>query len=447
MVITATHTRCLRSAGVLALLLLPIAGPALAQEEPAAPPASPPAAGSEPTAVSEPATAQALDPVAATQAYLDRLTPEQKQRSDAYFEGGYWLQLWGFLYGLGIAWLLLSKRWSAAMRSLAERATRFGPPRTFLYAVQYLAVTFVLGFPLSVYAGFFREHKYGLATQAFGGWMGDQAKGLALELVLGGLAITGLYWVLKRAPRTWWLWGTVVSIVFLMFVMLITPVFINPIFNTYTRLEDPAIREPILSLARANGVPADDVWVMDASRQTTRISANVSGFLGTERITLNDNLLARGSQAEIEAVMGHELGHYVLNHVYEMIFEFGIVLALGFAFLSVAFERARRRWGAGWGVTGVADVAGLPLLAALFSVFFFFMTPVTNTIIRVNEAEADLFGLNSAQQPEGFAEAALKLGEYRKLSPGPIEEYVFFDHPSGRNRILMAMRWKAEHLK
>jgi STE24 endopeptidase len=212
-------------------------------------------------------------------------------------------------------------------------------------------------------------------------------------------------------------------------------------------VQDPAIREPILSVARANGIKADEVWEMDASRQTTRISANVSGFLGTMRIRLNDNLLNRTSLPEIEAVMAHELGHYVLNHIYELLIVFSLILAGGFAFIHWGFGRALARWGRGWGIRGVGDVAGLPLLAALLSVYFFVMTPIVNTTIRVNEAEADAFGLNAARQPEGFAEVALKLGEYRKLDPGPIEEWIFFDHPSGRARIRMAMDWRAEHLE
>jgi STE24 endopeptidase len=186
---------------------------------------------------------------------------------------------------------------------------------------------------------------------------------------------------------------------------------------------------------------------MDASRQTTRISANVSGLFGTERITLNDNLLNRCSQAEIEAVMGHEIGHYVLGHGYELLVYLSLVLLVGFLFLRWSFDRARRRWGRDWAVAGIGDTAGLPLLGLLLSVYMFAATPIVNTIVRTNEYEADVFALNASRQPDGFAQVSLKLGDYRKLSPGPIEEWIFFDHPSGRTRILTAMRWKGEFLE
>ncbi|MBZ5589760.1 MAG: M48 family metallopeptidase [Acidobacteriia bacterium] len=387
-----------------------------------------------------------FDPVAATDAYLAKVTPEQRARSDAYFEGGYWLQLWGFLYGVAVALVLLATRLSVRMRDLAVRVTRIASLQTALYWLQYLLVTTVLAFPLTVYQGFIREHRYGLATQTFGPWLGDQAKGLLVGAILGGLALIAIYAVIRRAPRTWWVWGAGISVLFLVIVIAVAPVFIEPLFNKYTPLKDESVRGPILRLARANGVPATDVLVVDASKQTTRVSANVAGFLGTERIALNDNLLNRCSLAEIESVMGHEMGHYVLNHVYKDIIEFGVLIVIGFAFLRWSFDRASARWGSRWGIGGIADVAGLPLLVLLLSIFFFVTTPVTNTMIRTHEAEADIFGLNTARQPDGEAEVDLKLGEYRKLKPGPIEEFIFFDHPSGYNRILMAMRWKAENL-
>ena len=221
--------------------------------------------------------------------------------------------------------------------------------------------------------------------------------------------------------------------------ILCAPVYVAPLFNTYTPLEDARIRDPILSLARANGIGVNKVYVVDASRQTTRISANVSGLFGTQRISLNDNLLKRCSLEEIEAVMGHEMGHYVLHHNYKGVVFLGLVICLGFVFLHLSFGGAVRRFGSRWRISGIGDLAGLPLLMLLFSVYFFVLTPITNSYTRIEEAEADLFGLNSSQQPDGAAEVALKLGDYRKMDPGFLEEVVFFDHPSGRNRIEMAL--------
>ena len=232
----------------------------------------------------------------------------------------------------------------------------------------------------------------------------------------------------------------------MVFVATIAPVYIAPLFNTYKSLPDSPLKTQILSMARANGIPATNVYWFDASRQSKRISANVSGMFGTTRISLNDNLLKRSSPEEVKAVLGHEMGHYVLNHVYKGIVFFGIIIVLAFAFVRWGFGWAERRWGERWGLRGVGDVAGLPLLAAMLAIFMFFMTPVTNTITRSMEAEADAFGLNAARQPDGFAQAAVQLSEYRKMHPGPVEEFLFFDHPSGWQRIHRAMIWKAENL-
>jgi STE24 endopeptidase len=392
------------------------------------------------------APSAAFDVEGATDAYLARLSPEEKTRSDAYFEGGYWLQLWGILYTLAVAWLLLGTGLSARMRDLAERLTRRRPLQTVFYSVQYIVATTVLFCPLTLYQGFFREHKYGLATQTFLPWMRDRLVDLGVSVVLLSLLFVALYGVFRKAPRTWWIWGSLVGVVFLTFLILIAPVYIDPLFNTYVPLEDETVQGPILSMARANGIEVDRVYEFDASRQTNRISANVSGFLGTMAIRLNDNLLNRCSLAEIKAVMAHEMGHYVLNHIYESLFFFAIVLVIAFAFIRWSFDWVRQRWGSKWSVSGIGDLAGMPLLVALFALAFFLMTPFLNTYIRVNEAEADIFGLHASGEPDGFAEVALKLGEYRKLDPGPIEEWIFYDHPSGRSRIHMAMTWKAEQL-
>ncbi len=392
------------------------------------------------------AAAQPFDVKAAVDAYLATVPAAQRARSDAYFEGGYWLQLWDFLSLVVVMWILLRFHWSTRMRDWAERLTRFKPVQTALYWVQFAVVVAVLIFPLTVYEGFFREHKYGLSNQSFAQWMRDQVVGLAVTVVLGAILLAILFGLVRRVGKSWWVWGSVVSLIFIAFVVLIAPVFIFPLFNTFTKLEDPRIREPILSLARANGIPATDVYVFDASRQSDRVSANVSGFGGTLRISLNDNLLRRCSLAGIESTMGHEMGHYVLNHSFKSLVLNGVVLVVMFAFLNWGLNAGLARWGEKWGIRGITDVAVLPFAVLLLSVFSFVLTPVNNTITRTMEYEADLYGINAGQQPDGEAEVDLMLGEYRKLDPGPIEEFIFFDHPSGRTRITAAMRWKAEHL-
>jgi STE24 endopeptidase len=389
--------------------------------------------------------AQPFDVNPAVNAYLAKMPPAQRARSDAYFEGGYWLILWDFLLTIFIMGLLLRFRWSARMRNLAERITRFRPLQTALYWIQFVIVASLLNFPLTVYEGYFREHKYGLLNQTFGPWMRDQLVGLAVGVILGAILIVPLFGLVRRLGTSWWVWGATLALLFLALVSLIAPVYIAPLFNQYKKLEDPRIQDPILSMARANGIPATDIYEFDASKQSNRVSANVSGFGNTLRISLNDNLLNRCTLPEIETTMGHEMGHYVLNHAYKGLVMIGVVIVIGFAFLHGGTNYALARWGTQWDIRGITDVAVLPLALMVFSLYFFCMTPVTNTITRTMEYEADMYGLNAARQPDGEANVDLMLGEYRKLDPGRLEEFIFFDHPSGRTRITAAMRWKAEH--
>ncbi|HTP67751.1 MAG TPA: M48 family metallopeptidase [Dongiaceae bacterium] len=402
-----------------------------------------------PSVVTVPPEAQASDHFsadAATEAYLAEIPASARARSDAYFEGGYWLILWDFLMSVVILWATLRFGWSAKMRDCANRISRFRFLQDWIYWVQFLILTTLLGAPLAIYEGYFREHKYGLANQTFGPWLGDQLKDLGVNLVMVGFLIALLFWIVRKLPTTWHLWGAGVTIAFFIFGIMIAPVFIFPLFNTFKRLEDPKVTAPILSMARANGIPAHDVFEVDASRQSTRMSANVSGFGKTMRITLNDNLLHRGSPEEIKAVMGHEMGHYVLNHIPKDILFFSVVFVIFFAILRWGVVWALGRYGEGWRVREITDPAVLPLAMLIITVFFFVLTPIVNTHIRTNEHEADMFGINASRQPDGMAQAAIHLGEYRKMSPGPVEEWIFYDHPSGRRRIHDAMQWKAQNL-
>jgi STE24 endopeptidase len=300
--------------------------------------------------------------------------------------------------------------------------------------------------PWAAYEGYFREHQYGMSNLGLTGWLGEQAKGLFITLIFGTLAVVAIYAVIRKLSKTWWPWGAVVVIGLLIFQAAISPTYLEPVFNKFYPLAESPLKQRILSLARANGVPATQVYEFDASRQTTRISAHVSGMLGSAQISLNDNLMNRGSPEEVEAAVAHEMGHYVLNHLYKAVWELGVLIVIGFAFVSWAFGRVTLRFGERWGLRDMADVAGLPVMVALFLVYEFALTPVFNTITRTMETEADAFALNAARQPDGAAQAVLHLSEYRKMQPGPFEEVIFFNHPSGWTRIHQAMVWKAENL-
>jgi STE24 endopeptidase len=387
-----------------------------------------------------------FDPEAATRAYLGALQGPARARSDSYFEGGYWIPLWATLVSVGAAWAMLHFGWSAAWRGWAERLTNRRWLQPALYAVPFVLASAVIGLPWALYAEYYREKQYGLMNLSLGGWLGERAIVLGISVLMTALLLGIVFAVIRRAPRTWWLWGTAALSLLTAFAVLIAPVFISPLFNKYTAMEAGPLRDQILGMARANHVPADNVYVFDASKQTKRISANVSGLGPTIRISLNDNLLERTSPAEVKAVMGHELGHYVLGHVWRLILEFSLVYLVGLLLLWWLTPRLLARFGGRWGVRDTADPAVAPVFTAIFSIYLLAMTPVLNTIVRSGESEADAFGLDAAREPDGFAATAMKLSEYRKIEPTPLEEALFFDHPSGRTRVRMAMDWKARHL-
>ncbi len=383
----------------------------------------------------------------AVQNYLSQMTPDQLLRSNSYFVGTYWLGLVNILLSVAITALLMCTPLSINFRDRAHRLTRFNWLATWIYFAQYLIVTTLLTLPLSIYEDYFREHQYGLSNLTFSAWTVEQLKGLAVALVLGGIFVSIVYAVIKKFPNRWWFAAASVTILFFVFSAAIAPVFLAPIFNTYQPLEKSEVRTSILSMARANGIPASDVYWFDASKQSKRISANVSGLFGTTRISLNDNLLKRTSLSEIRAVMGHEMGHYVMHHSLKFIVLMGILFTLIFYLIFIGLNQIITRWGKQLRVNSVADIATMPLLFVLLSVLLYLAKPITNTIVRTQEIEADYFGLNLAREPDGFAKTALLLSEYRKMSPGYWEEVIFFDHPSGEARIRAAMTWKAENLK
>lgn len=387
----------------------------------------------------------AFDAERATDAYLAVLSDEQRAKSDAYYEGGYWLQLWNLFYLFGVAMILLASGLSRRMRELAQRITA----RPFLVAMLYIAfwvaAMFVLGLPMDIYTGFVREHQYGLSNQTFAAWLGENLIGLGLWFVLLPPLIALLYTAVRRTGAHWWVWASAILLVTAIFIGFIAPVVISPLFNEYKPLPPGPVRDEVLSLARANRIPAMDVYVVDQSRQSSRISANVQGLFGTTRISLNDNLLERTSLEEIRLVMAHEMGHYVLNHMQRLLVYMMLVATIALFVVHRVLDKAIARWGARWGIADRADPAGFPLAVLILAVFMTLAMPLIATIVRQAEAEADAFAINASREPHGFATVALRLSTYRKLKPAPLEEMVFYDHPSGYDRVHRAMTWLAEN--
>ncbi len=387
-----------------------------------------------------------FDPELATRAWMATLNGAARAKSDAYFEGGYWLLLWSAAVTVGVNLLILNAGWAARLSGWATRVT--GGRKwlgSLAFALPFFLLLTVLTLPWELYTDYFREHRYGLSNQNLAQWSGDFVKVSLINTVIFGLLFTGVLAAVRRAPKSWWAWGTGIIVAGLVVIVAMGPVFFEPLFNKYTPMPVSPLQQQVLSMARANGVPATNVYVVDASRQTSRISANVAGLFGTTRVALNDNLLKQPPD-EVRAVLGHEIGHYALGHIVTGIMESALLFAAMLYLTARLVPWALARWGGRWGVHSITDPAALPLAIIVITALGLLLTPAFNTITRTSEMQADRFGLNAARAPDAFAATAMKLSQYRKIEPGPWEEVIFFDHPSGHTRVLTAMQWKAEHL-
>lgn len=390
--------------------------------------------------------ASGFDVEAATRVYLDTLQGPAKEKSDAYFEGGYWLILWGTIVAVLVDWLFLKSRLITKFRDLGEKWFKRPFAITWLTALLYTLAGWLLTLPWTIYTSFYREKQYDLLDSTFGAWFGENMISLVISLILIPNVIAIIYAVIRWSPKNWWLWGSGVVAGFLFLGLMIAPVFIAPLFNEYTEMEEGPLRDRIVAMAQEYDVPADNIYVFNQSKQHKRISANVSGFGPTIRISLNDNLLERTSEEEVVAVMGHELGHYKLNHGFTRVAMMLAIIGLGLFVASRAAPWLIAKYGERWGVREIGDAASMPVIGIVLSIYFALATPAFNNITRVQENEADAFGLEAAKEPDGFARAAMRLSEYRKLEPGAVEEFLFFTHPSGENRVRRSMQWKADNV-
>ena len=390
--------------------------------------------------------APTFDAETATRAYLATLDGAARARSDAYFEGGYWLPLWGALVSILAYWLILRLGWSASWSGWAAKLTHRKWLQPAIYSVPFAIAATVLALPWMIYTAFYREHQYGMSNQSLDEWSIEQLKLFGVGLVIGALMFMVIYAVIRNSPKRWWLWASGALAAMMAIMIMLAPIFIEPLINKYTPMADGPVRAEILRIAHEQKIPTNDVFVVDASKQTKRISGNVAGLGPTIRIALNDNLLNRSNIHGIKAVMGHEMGHYKLYHIQKLLLYLTLMAVVAFGTMYWLAPRILARNGDKWGVREVSDPASAPLLHLILAVLLVPGGIIFNSIIRIHESEADAFGLVAAREPDGFAMTAMQLSEYRKIEPTALEEMLFFDHPSGRTRVRMAMEWKARHL-
>ena len=386
-----------------------------------------------------------IDPAAETARWLATLSPEDLERAVAYTRGGHWLLLWGAIVAIVVAWIIIRTGVLSGIRDRMERRRKRPKLVSLVVGVVWILMDFVLTLPWAIYQAWWRETQYGLTEQPLAGWLTEALMETAITVVLLGLLIVGLYAIIRHARRLWWAWGAGLTAVAVVFMMIVSPILFEPLFNDYTPAPDGPMRDAVVELAHATGTPDDKIYIYDGSKQSDRYTANVSGLFGSARVAMSDVMFAKGADlAEVRGVVGHEMGHYVHMHSLWMTGIMILLAAVVFWLIDRLFPVAKRLLGAGR-VGDISDPAGLPVLAAIGAVIGLLLTPVTNTMIRVIEQDADQFSLTHANEPDGLSKALIKTAEYRAPSPSAIEEFIFYDHPSVENRIRMGMEWKATH--
>jgi STE24 endopeptidase len=381
-----------------------------------------------------------FDPVAATAAYIDSLGPEALAKAQAYTVGSHWLLLWNLLVSAAVAWLLV--RWGVLDR-LNARVARRGPNlRAWVIAAAYFVLANVISLPWALYEEWWRERSYGRTSQPLGDFLGQGMLSIAIFALLVGLFMIGVYALMRRAGRRWWIWSGGLTAGAMSVLLLAGPVFIEPLFNDYRPVPAGEVRDALVVMAERAGVPTDRIFVYDGSRQSNNFTANVSGLAGSARIAISDVAFKGASLDEVKAVTGHEIGHYVLGHVWRTVILMS-VLAIAFFFLAERlFPRVARAFGS---QSRIDEPTGLPVLAFMVSLFFLLAQPLLNASIRKGENEADQYSLETVNLPDALASALVKTAEYRYPRPSALQEALFYTHPSVERRVRRAMNWKATH--
>ena len=381
-----------------------------------------------------------FDVQAATDNYINALGPEALAKAAAYTSGSHWTMLWGFLISTAVAWLVIKlKVLDKIEGKLSHRSLWF---RSFAISAAYLVLSSLLVLPWTLYADWWRELAYGKTNQPLSDFLSQGFVMLIISSLFGGLFLSGIYFCIRRLGTYWWAWSGGVAAVAVTSMMLIGPIWIEPLFNKYTPLPQGEVREALEVLAKQANIQPDRIFVYDGSRQSNRFTANVSGLGSSARIAISDVALTSASLDEVKAVTGHEIGHYVSDHIWNLIGT-AVLMSMIFFYLSNAmFMKVANLMGA---KASIAEPRGVAVLLVCISFLSLLAQPVTNYVVRMGETEADQYSYKAVNLPDAMASALVKTAEYRDPRPHPLQELIFYTHPSVEKRVKAAMEWKAQH--
>jgi len=382
----------------------------------------------------------AFDPNAATARYIDSLGPAALQKAHDYTVGKEWMLLWGLIVAAVVTWLIV--RSGVLDRVEAGISERRRNLRAFVVSLVYLLVSAVLTLPWTIYASWWREKGYGRTSQPFGDFLWQNLLATLIGVLITALFLMGVYWLIRRAGKTWWLWSGGLAAVGLAFVFLVSPILIEPLFNKYEPVPPGQVRDAVVEMAGRAGVPPERVFMYNGSRQSNNFTANAGGVGNTARVAISDVALKNASLDEVRAVTGHEIGHYVLKHTWWGLLVFSLLAVVLFWIADRTFPRFARAFGTN---APIADPRSVPVLMFMVSFFSLLATPLTNTFGRTLETQADRYSLETENRPDALSTALVKTAEYRYPRPNAVEEFIFYDHPSVERRVRMAMEWKATH--
>jgi STE24 endopeptidase len=370
--------------------------------------------------------------------------PEPTPKAIDYYRSSNILWAADTLLGLVIPAIFLFGGLSARLRDVAFRVGRRWLPALVLYGVLFVWISSILTLPLAYYEGFVREHAYGLSSQSFQKWASDWVKGVAISGIGLGLVLWIPYLLLRRSPKRWWVYTGLATIPLATFVLVISPVWIDPMFNRFGRMKDRVLEQRILTLAARAGIPGSRVFEVNKSEDTKTVNAYVTGVGTTKRIVLWDTILGKLEPDQVAFVVGHEMGHYVLHHVLAWIIMITLFVTSALYVVHRLAHQLIMRFSDRFGFTQLSDVASFPLLMLLAGAVSLVVSPAVLAFSRHQEHEADRFGLELTRDNRAAATAFVRLQEENLGVPRPGRLYVLLraSHPPLGDRVDFANHYR-----